>query len=543
MGTRRLFDRGVLRVLLAFRIHSADPAGRHGLGPRIYGEIYTYKPALAYWLAAIAHSVTDPPPEWLIRLPFATAMFATGLIVLLVLRRLVGNRAAALSAIATISGGIVIEKVKLAEFDGILAAGVGIAIVAACHNLSARQASGTMWVLGYVGLTIGFLAKGIPALMVYGPGLLAAGWATRRLRRLVNWRHLGAASIFLALTGGYLVGVYRSAGPAAFEQPITESAIRGLGWLQSPESSAVSAEATGFRLPPDEAKVARNPLAAFARTITKPALVLVGFLPWSLLVPFAFRRKAAGRVTRETDFLVRAAGAFLIAGVLVFMAVPTHSMRYYMPLSVPVGILAGILASGQLALGPKKQRGMLITSATGAILIAALTIAGGFLLESPPVAFSHRALLVVIGVFALGVAALAIRAREREPIPKLLIIAAFCVICTHALGVQVLRESKRNLRGTAQALASYLPENEPVWVLGPSDLAGKNSSLFFYLRRPILAFRPRGKHPPADSHCILTSDRMSELEQPPGFVFDEITRVEHIWRTFLLGRCSWPRSD
>ena len=37
------------------------------LVPRVYGEIYTFKPALAYWFAAIAHGITDPAFDFLRR--------------------------------------------------------------------------------------------------------------------------------------------------------------------------------------------------------------------------------------------------------------------------------------------------------------------------------------------------------------------------------------------------------------------------------------------------------------------------------------------
>ena len=98
------------------------------------------------------------------------------------------------------------------------------------------------------------------------------------------------------------------------------------------------------------------------------------------------------------------------------------------------------------------------------------------------------------------------------------------------------------LRQEAESLASYVPENEPVWILGPSDLAGKNSSILFYLRRPVLAFRPRGTLPPDGSYCLLTSDRMASFEKGRVLEFELIVTVEHPRRNFLLGRCSHRQS-
>lgn len=510
------------------------------LVPRVYGEIYTFKPALAYWLGAFAYAITDAPSEWLLRLPFAASVFALGLGVFMLIRRLIGNRIAALSAIATVSGVIVGEKVKLAEFDGIVTAGIGIAIAAACYNLAARKPRGGVWLLGYLGLTIGFLAKGVPALMLYPPGVLAAGWATKRFRRLLDWRHIVAALMFLALTGGYLLGAYRSAGPAAFEQPLAESKLRGFGWIEpklDEEAKAEKLQKGEFFLAGDEAEVASDPLATLGRTLAKPFLVLAAFLPWSLLVPSTLSRVSLREADSPTAVLTRAAAAFLLAGVLLFMAVPTHAMRYYMPLCVPVGVLAGIRAGGDFFAGKHSGR-MLKICAAVAIGVSAVTAAAAFALETPPVTVAQRAVIALVGLLALGASVAVIRKRPRDAVAALLVLVVVCLSVLGNLGILVQKEAKRNLRQEARELAAALPDEAPVWVLGPSDLAGKNSSLLFYLRRPVLAFRLAGPFPPDGSYCIIPSDRLEELARAPRFEFDPVIRVEHPWRDFLLGPCS-----
>ena len=518
--------------------------GRHMLAtgewwvPRVYGEIYTYKPALAYWLAAIAHRLSDPPPEWLLRLPFAGAVFVMGLAVLLLCARLVGYRVASVSAIATISGGVVIEKVRLAEFDGLVTAGVGIAIVAACVNLSARQPRLGIWVLGYLGLAAGFLGKGAPALMVFAPGLVVGAWVTGRPERLLDRRHVAAALLFVAVAGGYLFAAYRAAGPIIFEQPLAESKLRALGWSWQPPQEP-SERAAEPRLATSETAIASQPLAVVARSAAKPVLILAAFLPWSLLAPFALSRRGRRSVAAETDLLIRAAGAFTVMGILSFMLVPTHSMRYYMPLCTPVGILAGLSAAERIGLEAKRHQRLLIASAWLAVLCSVIAISGGFVLETPPVSTTARVALTVIGVLALALTALASRSRERDTLALLLCLSALMYLAIERLGRQTIKEDRRDLRALALELGPHLPANEPVWVLGPADVAGKSSSLLYYLDRSIVAFRPDGIRPPRSSICLLASDRVDELDDPPGFAFEEIARVEHVWRDFLLGRCSW----
>lgn len=512
------------------------------LVPRVYGEIYTYKPAMAYWLAAFAHAIADPPPEWLLRLPFTASVFAMGLVVFALTEKLSGARVAAVASIAALSGRIVLEKVRLAEFDGILTAGTGIAIVAACYNLTSAAPRARVWVLGYLGLALGFLAKGMPALMIFGPGLLAAAWATGQFRRLFEGRHLAGALLFVALCGSYLVAAYHSEGPAVFAQPVAESKLRGLSWQGAagePDSLATDTP----RLDAEARAAAGSAAAVLAATATKPLLVIAAFLPWSLLLPFALGKKTRRGLDEPSGRLLRAAGAFLVAGVLIFMAVPIHETRYYMPLCVPMGLVAGLVATGRTAAGPGGRRAMTIAAGAVAGLGVLLAFAGAVLLESPPATPAVRALLALVGASGLAVAYRAIRDNGRDTIVILVTISTLASIALETLARQPRRESTRNLEAQARALGPHLPAGEPVWVLGPSDTAGKVSSLFFYLDRPILAFRPGWRLPPEGSFCVLTSDRVSEVEGAPGFLFDEIVRVEHPRRDFLLGRCAWRQGS
>ena len=64
--------------------------------PRMYGEPYTYKPPLAYWVAAAPLAVADGrPSEALLRLPFAAAAWLMGLGIVVV----VGSMSSSKSAI------------------------------------------------------------------------------------------------------------------------------------------------------------------------------------------------------------------------------------------------------------------------------------------------------------------------------------------------------------------------------------------------------------------------------------------------------------
>jgi hypothetical protein len=217
---------------------------------------------------------------------------------------------------------------------------------------------------------------------------------------------------------------------------------------------------------------------------------------------------------------------------------PTHESRYFLPLSVPIGVVCGLTADRLIKLGREKAGGMFGVCVGVAVVFAAVTTLMAFRFPSPPIPQGHRLILIVTGVLG-GVAAFyLLRRRGEHRLPLILGIACLCAVLTQYLGVEPYRASKRNLRPQAQVLAERLPAGEPVWVLGPADEAGKHASLFFYLERPIHAFRPDRELPTAGAPCLFTARDLGELEKVPGFRFRETTRVEHVWFSYRLGICS-----
>lgn len=486
--------------------------------PRIYGEVHTYKPALAYWLAAVPYGVADQPSEWLLRLPFAAAGLALGLMILILTGRLGGPRLGLLCALAATSNGLFIQKVRIAEYDIALAAGVGVAIVAACCNLARDRPRAGTWIVGYVALTFGLLAKGMLALMLYGPGLLVAAVATRRWRRLLELRHVAAVLLFGGLVLGYFLLAYSSVGAQAFAQPLWEAGTRSVGWTFVGHDDL-------------------SPVAKALRSAAKPVLVMAAFVPWSVLLPLGFRTRAADLADRRIGLLLVSAQAFLVTGVVVFMAVPTHEMRYYLPLCAPLGIICGIVVEQAPALNPKWCRRTVAVTLITCLVVAAALAAQAFLSPAPAVQLPERAGLLLIAILVGTATVFLVRRPVRERLSLMMLLAALGTLAAESFGFQQVRASNRSLESEAVEVASFLPDDEPVWVLGPSEWAGKSASLLFYLRRPILSFHREGRMPPPDSHCLLTSDRVSELEKVGGVTFREIARVEHPARDILVGRC------
>ncbi|MCP4251083.1 MAG: phospholipid carrier-dependent glycosyltransferase [bacterium] len=296
--------------------------GRHMLDtgewfvPKLYGEIYAYKPAMAYWLAAVPDYLFDGHTELTLRLPTALCGIVLGLMLCRTLGTLITPRCGLFAALAATVSVLFIEQVRSASFELPLALGTGVAILVACRNVAVERPGLLSWVIGYAGLCFGFLAKGMPAVAVYAPGLVVAGLVLRRARELLHWRHLVGVAVFASGASVYLYLAYRAEGSAAFADQAGELATRSAKWT----------------------------LGSVGKTLLKPFVIFAAFLPFSAILIIGRLRKERPALPEPAQRIAAAAWAFLLTAIVVFMAASIDNTRYYLPLVVPVAVLCGLTA-------------------------------------------------------------------------------------------------------------------------------------------------------------------------------------------------------
>ena len=454
--------------------------------PRLHGEVYTYKPPLAYWLALVATGGETTTDAWSLRLPFALSGLLMAGVVLMAVGRRLGPVAGWVCAVASVTSILALQKFRLAEFDAPLAAGVGIASTLAMVELTADRPSRWRWPTVYLALALAFLAKGVPALMFFGPGLLIAALWTSSWRRLLSPAHLVGCSLFAAVVGLWLAAAWQGEGWGAFEQPLREANARGLTW--SPE--------------------------ALAATLRKPIVLLGVFFPWTLALPLGLRAQVRARWSPRARPLLRAAAGFTLGGLLTLMAVPATETRYLLPLAAPVGVLCGTLLYQAPATG--RLRGLrCLTFGLGALIV--LLTPWAVTLGHLEVPMTHAWILMGVGALV----ALAALELHRLPLPPRLRATGAILACVLALWAMQLyasephRAHSRSLRGVAAEFEPHLDVSEPLWV-GPVSGGFHHSSLLFYLRRPVRTFA-LDQSPPLDAAVVLFSDEQPMRDGAPSF--------------------------
>jgi len=398
--------------------------GRHMLQsgdwlvPRLYGETYAFKPALAHWMAAGTEALFGGQTEFTLRLPTALCGFGLGLALFITMGRLIGPRCGLYCALAAITSGLFLEQVRMAGFEVPLALGLTVAMLAACRNLAREESDGRIWILGYAGLLLAFLSKGLPPVVFFAPGLIVGALAAKRLPRLASSGHLAGVLGFLGGAGLYAWLAYRAEGIDAFHQHFGEIALRSGQWT------------SGLVL----------------KSALKPVVIFGAMLPWSLTLVGWASKRLRPVLSDEEARISRVAWAFLIMGTLTFLTVPTNETRYYLPLVTPVAILGG--------LGVDRLPGRRAPRAAWALTVVGL----------------------IVWVVQIGF-------------------------------VQPHRAENRSLRGVAQVFEPHVLPETVLYV----DVQDDYSSLFYYLGRPVKAWRSAEDRPPSGSYVVVVDRRRPPL--------------------------------
>lgn len=465
--------------------------------PHLYGEMFMFKPPLALWMSAVPLALWENPSESLLRLPFALAGVALGLALFGLFTRAAGPRLGLITALCGVGSVQFVEKVRIAQYEMPLAAGVGIAVAAAVINLSGTRERTSLWLLAYAALGLGFLAKGVPALMAFGPGLLAAAFLSGGAGRLLGWRHLSGCALGGLIIGGYLLWAYATAGPESFLQAAAEARTRAVGWDGE----------------------------SLTRTLAKPAVIWICFLPWSfaLLLWPRFREVA----TPDRRRMANAALGFAAGGLVAFLIVPTYEPRYYLPLVTSFAVLSAVILEAL----HDRRIGLWALLGGRAVFSLALT-----LLAAAGIARGSASWALVLVTFIVASAAAFLPAngapRGRELVRVLVATSLLCAF-GQALITVPARAHKRDLTQVARELRPHLEPGETLWMLGPADCAARVGNLLHYLGRPVLTVAHPARTRPGTT-VLLVEPQSSRL--PDDLDYTVLERASHPRFDFTLIR-------
>ena len=463
LGVRGLFepDEGRYAEIPREMIARAD-----WLTPHLNFVPYFEKPPLVYWMTGgLYHLIGEH--ELAVRLPSAVFTFMAVLATAYFGRPLLGRAAGWLGAAILATSVLPVWFGRIATLDAVLAGFVTLSIFSfrrALDTPDARKGIRDAWLLsGYVTAALGTLVKGpvgaaLPGLVI-GLHLILRG----RFREVTRLRLLSGAVIYLAVASPWFILVSRANPGFAEFFFLRETLGRYLTTVHKRTGSVF------FYFP----------------------VLLLGFVPWSFLLPRAlydaWRERKAGESDAVWFLAIWAASVFLF-----FSFAGSKLPGYVLPLFPPLALLvARTLLSVSPAPAPRvlAHAPWLWISVVLPLVfgIAAVALPWRWIgIHTPGVSGVMRG--VGVGWILFGILAL-LALRARRPSVCLALLAAW-VVLPHPFAVRVseLIEGEYSVAPIARASAERL---------GPEDLLvdyrGYAQGLPFYFRRRVVLYRHIGE--------------------------------------------------
>ncbi len=279
--------------------------------PHIGGQPYLRKPPLINWLVAGSFRAFGARNEWTARLPSALSVLSVAVIFVIIGRRVLGETGALATSLAWLTNLGMLEKGRMIEIDALYVSLCALAFICWLVWWEERRSPWRTWVLPWIFLGLGLLAKGPSLLIFFYATVLAVLWSTRKLRELFHPAHLLGLIVMLGIFATWAVPYFASVHPHKISQSWTHE--------------------LSLRLTGGENDATEWPMN-FPRGFGY-------FLPWLMLLPFI-------RPSKMSDSRQQQIGTGLALGAVVPFAItlllPGTIPRYILPSLAPVCWLIGM---------------------------------------------------------------------------------------------------------------------------------------------------------------------------------------------------------
>ena len=500
LGVMTVIDDEGIRALVALEM---DLSGNL-VTPTLHGEYYYKKPPLFNWILLAWFHLSGKISEFTARIPTVLALLGYCGTIFYFLRKHYPAKTAFLNALVFLTCGRILFWDSMLALIDITFSWVVFTSFMLTYHLFERKRYGLLFVLTYVLTAIGFLLKGLPAIVFQGITLLTWFVYRRQFRQLFTWRHVLGGSVFLILVGGYylLYHQYNSL-ENVFTTLFTESSQRT----------------------PIEYGVWNTIL----HVLTFPAEMAYHFLPWSLLVIYFFRRDIR-QIIQGDRFLTFNVLVFL-TNVLVYWVSPEVYPRYLLMLA-PL-IFASYLHMHQRHKAEKSWQYRTVQVVFGALLFILALVWW-------PLPFFERTELVAgrwwkawsVAALSAGLAVAYYRLKSH----RFLVLGAFLLVFRIGFNFFILPDRNAHdfgdlCRQTSIAVGEQYAE-QPLYVYGDSTIMQPTNSFYLTHARGAIIPRVQEKQPAADALYIIYPEKYPDVSYQ---VVDSIL-VRHGKRTYHIGR-------
>jgi 4-amino-4-deoxy-L-arabinose transferase-like glycosyltransferase len=372
--------------------------------PQVGSEAYLRKPPLVNWLVAASFKLIGHRNEWTARLPSILCILAVAVAFVTVARRSLGSNGSTIAALIWLTNLGTLEKGRLIEIEALYVSLCALAMICWLTWWEQRRSPWLTWIVPWIFLGLGWLAKGPTHLLFFYAIVLAVLWRTGRWRSLVHPAHFIGILVMLTIFAAWAVP-----------------------FMQMNESAKVMSKWSG--------QFAGRVTGEFFHVhvwITALPRALGYFLPWLLVTPLIrFGRLREDSERKLARALAWSAGVPLIISSLMPGAAP----RYSLPVLTPFCWLLGMVFAQDAFARPAwlKLRSRSLWSTFGVAVVV---------------------LVVLVGLIGYPVAAFAIEHRQRN-VPVLGTILRRII-------------PERKVKNIADQINAVVPASETLYAVNPS---------------------------------------------------------------------------
>jgi 4-amino-4-deoxy-L-arabinose transferase-like glycosyltransferase len=297
LGLLAFIDDESIRALVALEMKLSG----NYITPTLHGDYYYLKPPLYNWILLIFYSITGVINEFTSRLPTVFFLLLYGGSIYYFSRKHFDQRTAVLNALLFITCGRVLFWDSMLGLIDMCFSWLMFLLFMVIYQQGAKKRYLLLFLLSYLLTALGFLMKGLPAIVFQGITLLTYFIYKKEFKRLFSLPHILGGLLFLVLVCGYyaLYHQYNSLENIWYSL-FNESAKRTVvnyGWGQT-----------------------------ILHLFTFPFEMIYHFLPWSLMILYFIRRDVL-KVIRSNDFVFYSLLVFL-ANILLYWSSPEVYPRY-----------------------------------------------------------------------------------------------------------------------------------------------------------------------------------------------------------------------
>ncbi len=298
LGVLAFIDDEGIRSLVAMEMQLSGDY----ITPTMHGDFYYNKPPLYNWILLVFFNLFGRFDEWVARFPTVLCLLGYAATIFYFFKQHYSTKVAFLNAFFLVTcGRMLFWDSLLGLIDTCFSWVVFTTFMLIYHQFKARHFY-RLFLGAYFLTAIGFLLKGLPAVVFLGFTLLAWFIYKKAFKKLFSLPHILGGLLFLAVIGGYYLAYY-------IQNPDLERVFATLF------SESSKRTITNYGLGD-----------TIMHIFSFPFEMIYHFLPWTLLVIYFFRRDIKKLILQD-EFITYNLLIFLV-NIILYWTSPEVYPRY-----------------------------------------------------------------------------------------------------------------------------------------------------------------------------------------------------------------------